>query len=117
MNDDDKPLDAPFVNAVVVAAEEPDWEAVHVFVAWDDVEAIGDELRGILPAVCKSMKDEPRFSGDVRFVIAREFLGDDLAAGDRLAAFEAELQAQVDQHLPTATNGRKLTVKVRFDRS
>jgi hypothetical protein len=107
-----EPLEAPYVRAVVVPGSQPDTEAVDVLIAWHDLDQIAATARRVLPQVHAMMTDEPRFGGEVTFVVATDFLDEPaLEIGAAAAALEQELARVAGPH-PTAT-GKALVVKVR----
>jgi hypothetical protein len=89
--DDDEPLDQPQVQAVVVPGTAPDTEAVDVLVIWDDLAGVQDVAKQVLAVGLAEMLVEPRFAGEVRFIVPAEFIPDNRANRRAIAAMTKRL--------------------------
>jgi hypothetical protein len=108
----DEPLEEPFVRAVVVAGDEPGTEAIHVMIAWDDLEDIERLAQEMLPDVVATACEQERFGGAITFVVPSEFLADTKANRVALARLEERLvDDATDQETPSGQPIR-ITVKL-----
>ena len=93
MNEDD-PIDAPVIRALMVAGTHPDTEAAHVLVVWDDLDEAADTIRRLLPQLQASLSQEPRFGGELVFFLAEEFIQATKRNRARVNELEAALRAE-----------------------
>ncbi len=111
MNDED-PIDAPVIRAVMVAGTQPDTEAAHVLVVWDELDEAADTIRRLLPQLQASLTHEARFGGELVFFLAAEFIEGTKRNRARIAQLETALRVEAADW--RTSGGQPWAVSVRL---
>lgn len=109
---DEEPVDAPVIRAVMVAGSAPDTEAVHVLVVWDDLDEASQTVHSLLPQLQKNLGAEPRFGGELTFFLPTEFIDDTKRNRAKVQTLENMLRDEASEW--RTASGRPWTVTVKL---